>query len=138
MRNRSVLAVLVVSLLLGLSPLAADPVIRHGIDLFTTTSNGSTYYDFAQNPIPAGFFCKGSKAFTSRVALKGLPLATGSPGQLWGADTVIERLDDAALDANGVAATRIQMRALSLVSIAPIKTACGTSTSTSPSAASSG
>ena len=125
MRNRSVLALLVVSLLLGLSPLAADPVIRHGIDIFTTTADGSTYYDFAQNAIPAGFFCKGSKAFTSRVALKGLPLATGTPGQLWDTDTVVERLDDAAFDAKGVAVTRIQMRALSMVSITPIKTACG-------------
>jgi hypothetical protein len=124
-RNRSVLAVLVVSLLLGLSPLAADPVIRHGIDIFTTTADGSTYYDFAKNPIPAGFFCKGSKAFTSRVALKGLPLATGTPGQLGNADTIVERLDDAAFDANGAAVTRIQMRALSMVSITPIKTACG-------------
>jgi hypothetical protein len=124
-RNRSVLAVLVVSLLLGLSPLAADSMIRHGIDIFATTANGTTYYDFAQNPIPAGFFCKGSKAFTSRVTLKGLPLATGTPGQLWNTDTIIERLDDATFDANGVAVTRIQMRALSLVSIAPIKTACG-------------
>ncbi|MEO6194149.1 MAG: hypothetical protein ABIS20_14165 [Thermoanaerobaculia bacterium] len=125
MRNRSVLAVLVVSLLLGLSPLAADPVIRHGIDIFATTADGTTSYDFAQSPIPADFFCKGSKAFTSRVALKGLPLATGTPGQLWNTDTVIERLDDAAFDANGVAVTRMRMRALSLVSIAPIKTACG-------------
>jgi len=124
-RNRSVLVLLVVSLLLGLSPLAADPVIQHGIDIFTTTTDGTTYYDFAQNPIPAGFFCKGSKAFTSRVALKGLPLATDIPGQLWHTDTIVERLDDAAFDANGVASTRIQIRALSMVSIAPIKTACG-------------
>jgi hypothetical protein len=117
--------VLVVSLLLGLSPLAADSTIRRGTDVFTTTSDGSTYYDFAQSPIPAGFFCKGSKAFTGRVAFKGLPLVTGAPGQLGGADTVIERLDDADFDANGTAATRIQFRALSMVSIAPIKTACG-------------
>ena len=87
--------------------------------------DGKTFYDFAQNPIPAGFFCKGSKAFTGRVAFKGLPLATETPGQLWGADTVIERLDDAVFDAKGIAMTRIQFRALSLVSIAPIKTACG-------------
>jgi hypothetical protein len=124
-RNRSILTVLVVSLLLGISPLVADPMIQRGIDLFTTTSNGTTYYDFAQNPIPAGFFCEKSAAFTGRVALKGLPLATGSPGQIWGADTVIERLDDAAFDANGTAVTRIQFRALSLVSVAPVKTACG-------------
>lgn len=124
MRNRT-LAVLVISLLLGLAPLAADSVIRRGIDVFTTPADGHTYYDFAQTPIPAGFFCKGSAAFSGRVAFKGLPLATAAPGQLWGGDTVIERLDDAVFDARGTAATRIQFRALSLVSMAPIKTACG-------------
>ena len=124
MRNRSVLAMLVCLILLGLSPLAADSIQR-GIDVFTTMADGSTYYDFAKNPIPAGFFCRNSKAFTGRVALKGVPLATGTPGELWGADTVIERLDDAAFGANGTAVTRLQFRALSLVSIAPVKTGCG-------------
>ena len=125
MRNRSVLTALVCLFLFGLSPLAADSTIQRGIDIFTTVGDGRTAYDFAQNPIPAGFFCKGSKPFTGRVAFKGLPLTTGTPGQLWGADTVIERLDDAAFDATGTATTRIQFRALSLVSTAPIKTACG-------------
>ena len=125
MRNRSVLAVLVCSFLLGLSPLAADPTIQRGIDAFTTAGDGRTYYDFAKNPIPAGFFCESSKAFTGRVAFKGLPLATGIPGQLRDADTVIERLDDAVFDGKGTATTRIQFRALSLVSTAPIKTGCG-------------
>lgn len=125
MRNRSVLAMLVFSTLLGLSPLAADPMIRRGIDVFTTRADGRTYYDFAQQPIPAGFFCNASKAFTGRVALKGLPLATQTPGQLRNADTIVERLDDAVFNAKGVAETRIRFRALSLVSIAPIKTACG-------------
>ena len=125
MRNRSVLAVLVFSLLLGLSPLAADPVIHRGIDVFSTLGDGTTYYDFVHSPITAGFFCKGSKPFTGRVTVKGLPLATGAPGQLWDADTVIERLDDAVFDEKGIATTRIQFRALSLVSTAPIKTACG-------------
>lgn len=125
MRNRIVLTVLMVSLLVSLPLLAADPTIQRGIDVFTTTANGSTYYDFAQNPLPAGFFCDSSKAFTGRVALRGLPLVTGAPGQLWGADTVIERLDDAVFDANGAAVTRIRFKALSLVSVAPVKTACG-------------
>jgi hypothetical protein len=124
-RNRSILAALVCSFLLGLSPLAADSTIQRGIDIFTTAGDGRTSYDFAQSPIPAGFFCKDSKPFTGRVTFKGLPLTTGTPGQLWDADTVIERLDDAVFDANGTAATRIQFRALSLVSTAPIKTACG-------------
>jgi len=59
------------------------------------------------------------------VTLKGLPLTTQLPGQLWGADTVVERLDDVDFDDKGVGVTRLQFRALSLVSIAPIKTACG-------------
>lgn len=125
MRNRSVLVVLVASFLLSLSPLAADPVIQRGSDVFTTAGDGKTFYDFSHTPIPAGFFCKGSQPFTGRVAFKGLPLATETPGELWNADTVIERLDDAAFDAKGVATTRIQFRALSMVSIAPVKTACG-------------
>jgi hypothetical protein len=125
-RNRGILAVLVCSFLLGLSPLAAaDSTIQRGVDLFATRGDGKTFHDFAQNPIPAGFFCKGSKPFTGRVALKGLPLTTGTPGQLSDTDTVIERLDDADFDASGTATTRIQFRALSLVSIAPIKTGCG-------------
>ncbi len=125
MKSKTILAVFVLSLLLGLSPLSADSVIRHGIDAFTTVGDGRTFYDFAQSPIPAGFFCKDSKAFTGRVAFKGLPLTTGISGQLRNADTVIERLDDAAFDAKGTAVTRLQFRALSLVSIAPVKTACG-------------
>lgn len=125
MRKRNALAMLVCSLLFGLSPLAADPVIERGIDVFTTPADGTTYYSFAEAPIPAGFFCKGSKAFTSRLALKGLPLATEIPGQLLGVDTVVERLDDAVFNAKGTAVTRIQFRALSLVSITPISTSCG-------------
>jgi hypothetical protein len=124
-RNRTILAVLVVSILFGLSPLSADPVIQRGIDVFSTLGNGKTFYDFSQNPIPAGFFCKDSQAFTGRVAFKGLPLAADPPGQLRGIDTVVERLDNAVFDDKGIAMTRIRFRALSLVSIAPVKTACG-------------
>jgi hypothetical protein len=100
-------------------------MVERGIDIFTTQADGKTGYDFALNPIPAGFFCKGSKPFTGRIAFKGLPLATEVPGQLGVADTVVERLDDAVFNAKGIAMTRVQFRALSLVSIAPIKTACG-------------
>jgi hypothetical protein len=113
------------SLLLALSPLAADPVIERGIDVFTTPADGKTGYDFAKSPIPAGFFCKGSKPFTGRIAFKGLPLTTEVPGQLRMADTIVERLDDAVFDAKGTASTRLRFRALSLVSIAPVKTGCG-------------
>jgi hypothetical protein len=126
-RQRYVLAVLVTALLLSIAPLSAanNTVIKRGVDVFTTTANGKTFYDFAKNPIPAGFFCDNSAAYTGRVALRGLPLETEAQGQLRGADTVIERLDDAAFDRRGVAVTRIRVRALSLVSIAPIRTSCG-------------
>ena len=122
------LAVVVALLSLSITPLAlADDnlVIKRGVDVFTTTANGKTFYDFAKNPIPAGFFCEDSAAFTGRVTLRGLPIETQVPGQLRGADTVVERLDDAAFDRNGVAVTRVRFRALSLVSIAPIRTSCG-------------
>ncbi|HEX4961877.1 MAG TPA: hypothetical protein VF173_13630 [Thermoanaerobaculia bacterium] len=116
----------VVVLLLGTSHLSsADPAIKPGIDVFATVGGGFTYYDFAKNPIPAGFFCDSFTTFTDRVALKGLPVETGVPGQLRNTDTIVERLDPAVFDANGVAETRIQFRALSMVSIAPIKTSCG-------------
>ena len=125
MRIRTILAVLVCSLLFALSPLAADPMIERGIDVFVTMADGKTSYDFAQNPIPAGFFCERSKAFTGRVPFKGVPLTTKVPGHLGAADTVVERLDDAVFNAKGTAVTRIQFRALSLASIDPVKTACG-------------
>jgi hypothetical protein len=125
MKRGILLAALAVVLVAGASPLVADTVISRGIDSFTTIANGKTFFDFAHDPIPAGFFCKRSAPFTGRVTFRGLPLETAAPGQLHGADTIIERLDDAVFDANGTAETRIQFRALSLVSIAPIKTACG-------------
>jgi hypothetical protein len=124
-RSRTVFTLFVLLFVLGLVPVSADSVIQRGIDVFTTPGDGKTFYDFAQNPIPAGFFCKGSKPFAGKIAFKGLPLATATPGQLRGADTVIERLDDAVFDEKGVAMTRLQFRALSLASLAPIKTTCG-------------
>lgn len=125
MTMRSVLALVVLSLLLGLSPLTAESVIQRGIDVFTTPGDGKTFYDFAEEPIPAGFFCKGSRPFAGRVAFKGLPLTTETPGALGQSDTIVERLDDAVFDARGTAVTRLQFRALSLVSVAPVKTSCG-------------
>jgi hypothetical protein len=125
MKSRIIFTALVSSLLFGFSSLSADSVIPRGIDVFSTAGNGRTFYDFSYNPIPAGFFCKSSKAFTRRVAFKGLPLTTEPPGQLRSTDTVVERLDDIVFNDQGVGVTRLKFRALSLVSIAPIKTTCG-------------
>jgi hypothetical protein len=58
-----------VVLLLGMCHLViADPAIKPGIDVFTTVGRGFTYYNFAKNPIPAGFFCDSSATFTGRLA----------------------------------------------------------------------
>ena len=108
-------------------PAAAAPVrsIENGIDVWITPGDGTSFIKFDQEPIPKGFFCSKSAAFTGRVALQGRPLTTGSPGELGGADTIVQRLDNAVFDAKGVATTRIQLRALQLESVAPLKTACG-------------
>jgi hypothetical protein len=109
----------------GTSAFAADRVIQNGIDVWMTPGDGSTFVDFAKNPIPAGFFCSSSAPFTGKVAFRGVPIVTGTPGALRNADTIVQRLDDAVFDKRGVATTRIQVRALSLASIEPISTVCG-------------
>jgi hypothetical protein len=110
--------------LLAASPVfAANWVINNGSDLWTTPGDGRTFADFSANPIPAGFFCSSSDPFTGRIIFKGAPLTMDRPGTT---DTIVQRLDDAAFNKAGVASTRIQVRALSLESVMPIKTTCGT------------
>jgi hypothetical protein len=106
-------------------PASATTPIASGTDLWVTPADGSTFSDFAAYPIPSGFFCSRSTAFTGRIAFKGAPLATDEPGMMRNSDTVIHRLDDAAFDPTGVASTRLQVRALNLVGIQPLHTACG-------------
>lgn len=103
----------------------ADPgTVRKGIDAWSTVA-GQTHTSFASNPIPAGFFCEQSKAFTGTIALKGVPLATRPAQALGPIDTVVSRLDDAVFNDKGVATTRIRLTALSLASAKPIQTECG-------------
>lgn len=127
MRKQLGLAVLITALCFAIAvpAFAADRVIRGGIDLWATNADGRTHYDFAGDSIPAGFFCANSAPFAGIVYLKGAPIATGVPGALGNADTIVERLDDAVFAKSGVATTRIQLRALNLVSMYPIKTSCG-------------
>jgi hypothetical protein len=56
---------------------------------------------------------------------KGAPLAIAPARSLGPIDTAVRRLDDATFDKKGEATTRVQMLALSLVSIKPIETSCG-------------
>lgn len=122
--NRSIIRCLALLLLLG-APVFAEEVIQAGVDLWSTSSTGRTYTSFANDPIPAGFFCPGSKPFTGRVAFRGSPLAVEPAKSLGQADTIVRRLDPAKLDDKGEATTRIQLMALSLKSEKPIDTGCG-------------
>src|ERR1700709_1009872 len=80
---------------------AADQAIQNGIDVWKTKGDGSTFVDFAKNPIPAGFFCAGSAPFTGRLALEGVPVATDVIGALGMTDTIVQRLDDALVTKRG-------------------------------------
>jgi len=124
--RRAFFCTLALALLVAL-PIAAAPIhtVQNGIDVWRTPGDGTTFVKFDTNPIPKGFFCANSQAFSGRIVLRGHPLATGTPGELGGADTIVQRLDDATFDSSGVAMTRIQLRALQLESVAPIKTSCG-------------
>ena len=115
------LCLLALAVLLTAPATAAVLSIAPGIDIWSTPADGSTHLDFARMPIPAGLFCPRSAPFTDRVALQGKPLATGMPGSLGRTDTIVERLDSAVFDGQGVASTRLQMRALQLESTAPIR-----------------
>jgi hypothetical protein len=125
MKRLSTILIIAFAILLAVPALAADRVIANGIDLWTTRGDGSTFADFSIESLPAGFFCFKSAPFTGRVVLRGVPIATGQAGALGNADTIIQRLDNAAFDKRGVATTRIQMRAMQFESVSPIKTVCG-------------
>lgn len=124
--RRAFVCVLALALLAAL-PAAGATVrtIQNGIDVWYTVGDGTTFVSFEKDPIPKGFFCSKSASFTGKIVLQGRPLATGTPGELGRADTIVQRLDDATFDGSGVATTRVQLRALQLESVAPIKTACG-------------
>ncbi|HEY2294146.1 MAG TPA: hypothetical protein VGM86_25890 [Thermoanaerobaculia bacterium] len=125
MKRLSICLVLALTSLMASPAFAADRVIYNGIDLWSTVANGATFADFSKTPIPAGFFCNKSEPFTGRIAFKGIPVANNLPGGLRGADTIVQRLDDAVFNKKGIAQTRLQVRALNFESLAPIQTACG-------------
>ncbi len=118
-------ALILLGLALTLPATAAPNIIYSGIDVWTTRGDGRTFTDFKFEPIPAGFFCANSAPFEGRIAFQGAPIATGEGYELKRTDTIVHRLDDAVFDKRGRSTTRIQVRALSLVSMAPFQTSCG-------------
>jgi hypothetical protein len=140
------------ALLLAVPALARDAAITNGIDLWRTPADGGTFYDFAREPLPAGFFCANSAPFTGRVVFGGVPIKTHPSNVLRDADTIIQRLDDAvftkslpairpfAMRGNDgtvrqvgasffrgqeVATSRLQVKAISFVGVQPVQTSCG-------------
>ncbi|HXU30579.1 MAG TPA: hypothetical protein VN851_08395 [Thermoanaerobaculia bacterium] len=124
MRTR-LIGCIAVLLLVALPTFAADRSIQSGIDLWRTPGNGQTFIDFKHMPIPSGFFCFKSAPFAGRINFAGVPVATAEAGVLGRADTIVQRLDEAVFNRNGVARTRVQVRALHFLSVKPIQTACG-------------
>lgn len=120
-----IIAIGAVVALLAAPALTADPTIDRGSDLWVTPADGSSFTSFELEPLPRGFFCAGSAPFSGKITFKGAPLATQPAAALGRTDTIVERLDDAYFDEHGVATTRIQLRALSLVSIEPLRNECG-------------
>ena len=116
---------LFLALALSIAPaVLADGVVESGADYWRSSTD--TFTSFADQPIPAGFFCDGSPMFDGRVRLEGRPLVTQPAGVLGEIDTIVHRLDDASFDADGNARTRIQLLALSLGSVAPVDVGCET------------
>jgi hypothetical protein len=125
---RSTVGAVLILAMIGGSPLtaaeAAKDVIHQGVDVWMTVA-GFAKTSFAQEPIPAGFFCEGSKPFTGTIKFKGSPLVMTPARSLGSIDTVVRRLDDAVFNDKGKATTRIKLVALSLLSTQPIETSCG-------------
>ncbi len=120
---------LAIALLLLVTPVLAEQEetsrIKAGYDVWETLGSGATSYNFANDPLPKGFFCPGSKAFGGRLEFEGRPIATEPEKVLGTTDTVIERLDDVVFDADGVGNTRIQIKGLNLAGRKTIENACG-------------
>ena len=111
--------------LVAMPAVALDQVIEHGSDIFQTLGDGNTFANFENNPLPADFFCTGSKPFAGRIVMKGKPIATLPEGALGPTDTIVQRLDSAVFDENDLAFTRIQLSAIQFESVQPFRNSCG-------------
>jgi hypothetical protein len=118
------LGAMVLALTAGSPVFAGDDVVHPGVDLWATVA-GFAQTSFAGDPIPADFFCPGSKPFLGTIIFKGRPLVAEPAGSLGSIDTVVQRLDAARFDEKGEASTRLRLMALSLVSAQPVETSCG-------------
>jgi len=126
-RRSTSIPLLIAALVLIAAPAFAvlEPVIENGSDIWQTQPDGTSVVKFEADPLPADFFCTGSQPFDGRIVMGGVPLATEPAGALGPTDTIVQRLDNAVFDTNGVAVTRLQVRAIQLASVQPFRNSCG-------------
>ncbi len=103
---------------------AGLPSIHPGDDLWHTVAR--TNIEFGGDtipPIPAGFLCNNSPAFSGLVELRGVPV---DPTNLGNTDTIVRRLEPASLPTVGASDTiPIELVAMSLTSVNPVDLGCG-------------
>jgi hypothetical protein len=119
--KRAVVAAAVVA---ALALFAGDArAVAPGFDLFQTDPEQNVFKFTGKYAIPAGFFAPDSQPFEGEVNFGGEQLFSFMGNQVGNADTVVERTAEATPGPNGTAgdAAPIEVRALSLVSIAPIE-----------------
>lgn len=102
------------------SPAAAAP-IPPGFDLFETNPAATVFAFNDEFTIPAGFFGTGSQPFSGVVRFGGVPLRRFEGMKTGDADTIVHRPDAAAVSPGTSATVPVQLMALNLVSIQPIK-----------------
>ena len=99
-------------------PDLCEPAVKPGYDLFVT---GAAKHDFAETPLPAGFFGPGSEPFDALVDLEGLGIESFLGFDVGATDTIVRRREPAYLGGSPASDTiEIELVALSLRSIAPI------------------
>src|SRR3954453_16927327 len=97
--------------------------VAPGFDVFQTDPEQNVFKFTGKYAIPAGFFTSDSQPFEGFVNFGGEQLFTFMGNDVGNADTVVERTAEATPGPNGTAgdAAPMELRQLSLLSIAPIE-----------------
>jgi hypothetical protein len=96
-----------------------------GFDFLSTVAAKTSFAFEGAFVIPANFFADGSRPFSGRVAFKGVPIGTFREQKVGNTDTVVERKSMPALRVGGEGRTEIELVALSLASVDPIRVQIG-------------
>jgi hypothetical protein len=114
---------LIACLALAATAAPADAQVAPQFGLFQTDPSQNVFRFVGKSAIPAGFFSPDSQTFEGSANFGGDPLVNFQGQDVGNADTVVERTADAAPGPDGSLGepAPIELRALSLVSVAPIE-----------------